>query len=117
MVYCEFHNSRLIRSETDDLVEESQNLASSLLATCLLVVHDASRCGQHNVAELTRWQEVVDPALNIFLLDVEARRDDSALVEASNQLDDNLARAVIVDNLKLSNVAFVFDIRKDIVTR
>lgn len=37
--------------------------------------------------------------------DVEARRDDSALVQTTDKLDDDLARSVIIDDLELSDVA------------
>ena len=39
------------------------------------------------------------------MADVEAGRDDAGLVEAAVELDDNLARTVVVDNLELADVA------------
>jgi hypothetical protein len=39
-------------------------------------------------------------------LDVETRRDDTGFVKASVELDDNLARTVVVDDLELVDVAF-----------
>ena len=55
--------------------------------------------------ELTRRQEVVGPLLNVGDGDVEPGHDDAALVEATGQVDDDLAAAVVVDDLELSNVA------------
>jgi hypothetical protein len=69
------------------------------------VVHDAGRCGEHDVTELTRGQQVDNPLLEVAELDVVAWGDDTALVQAAVELDDDLAVAVIIDLLKLANVA------------
>ena len=87
------------------LIEVAEDLATSVTTTGLLVVHDAVRRGQHNDAELTRRHQLSDPLLELAVLDVEARRDDTALVDASVEVDDDLARTAIIDNLKLSDVA------------
>jgi hypothetical protein len=90
---------------TQLLVEEADDLASDVLSASLLVVHDAGRGGEHNVAELTRWQQVDNPLLEVAELDVVAWGDDTALVQAAVELDDNLAVAVVIDLLELANVA------------
>lgn len=64
------------------LVEESEDLAGDVLSPSLLVVHDASRGGEDDVAELTGWKELLDPLLHVLELDVVARGDDTSLVEA-----------------------------------
>lgn len=87
------------------LVEEANDLARDVLATGLLVVHDTSGGGQDNVAELTRGQQTDSPLLEVCKLDVVAGRDDTGLVETADQLDNNLARAVVIDLLELANVA------------
>ena len=45
--------------------EESKNLSSQVLPPRLLVVHDASRGGQHHLAKLSGGQKVVRPLLNV----------------------------------------------------
>jgi hypothetical protein len=87
------------------LVKETDDLAGNVLAPGLLVVHDSSGGGEDDVAELTRWEELDNPLLEVVELDVVARADDTGLVEAAVELDDNLAVAVVVDLLELSNVA------------
>lgn len=77
-----------------------------MLATSLFVVHDTSRGGQNQVTELTRGQEVGGPFLKISKLNVEAGRNHTALVQAAVELDDNLARTVVINFLKLANVAY-----------
>jgi hypothetical protein len=36
--------------------------------------------------------------------DIEARRDDTALVQSANQFHNNLSGAVVIDDLELANV-------------
>ena len=74
--------------------------------TALLVVEHAVRRGEDEVAELTRRKERVGPLLDLVERDVEARRDDTALVESANELDNNLVAAVIIDHFKLADVAY-----------
>ncbi len=94
------------------LVEEAEDLAGNVLTTSLLVVHDTGRGGQDNVTERTGGQELLNPVLNLTELNVEARRNDTALVDTSVELDDNLARTVVVDLLELSDVALICKTQK-----
>ena len=107
------------------LVEETEELASNVLAARLLVVHDTGGGGQDNVAELTRGKELGSPLLEVAELDGVAGVDDTALVETGQycqknsieiyifgrenspavQLDDDLAGTVVIDLLELANVA------------
>jgi hypothetical protein len=76
-----------------------------VLPAGLLVVHDTGRGGEDNVTELTRGQQLDNPLLHVAELDVVAGGDDTSLVDAAVELDDNLAVAVVVDLLELANVA------------
>lgn len=77
-----------------------------MLSTGLLVVHDTSRGGEDDVAELTGRQQLDNPLLEVAETDVVAGGDDTSLVEAAVKLDNNLAGAVVVDLLELANVAW-----------
>lgn len=90
----------------ENLVEETEDLAGNVLPPGLLVVHDASRGGEDNVTELTGRKELDDPLLEVTELDVVAGGDDTGLVDAAVELDDNLAVAVVVNLLELANVAW-----------
>jgi len=72
------------------LVEESKDLSSCLFAASLLVSHDAVRCGDDDVTELTGWQKVDDPLLNVVVADVESWADDTALIQSAIQFNNNL---------------------------
>merc|ERR1719347_2126609 len=50
---------------------------------------------------------VIGPLLNFVDLDVKSGRNDSALVQPSVEVHNNLASSVIIDNLELSNVSFL----------
>ena len=47
------------------LVEKAEDLATGVLPLGLLVVHDAVRRGEDDVAELTRGQQVDHPLLQL----------------------------------------------------
>lgn len=87
------------------LIEETDDLASNVLSSGLLVVHDASAGGEDNVAELTRWQQFDDPLLEIAELAVVSRRDDTSLVETTVKLNNDLSVSVVIDFFELANVA------------
>lgn len=76
-----------------------------MLAAGLLVVHDASGGGQDDVTELTGGQQLDNPLLEVTETDVVAGGDDTGLVETAVQLDDDLAGAVVIDLLELSDVS------------
>ena len=76
-----------------------------MLATSLLVIHDTLRGGQHDVTELTAGKQVAGPHLNLIDLNIEAGRDAAALVETTNQIDDDLSGAVVIHDGDVTNVA------------
>ena len=77
-----------------------------MLASRLLVIHDALRGGQHDVTELTAGEQVAGPHLDLVHLDIEAGRDATALVQATNEIDHDLAGTVIVDHGDITNVTY-----------
>jgi hypothetical protein len=100
------------------LVEEADDLARDVLSAGLLVIHDAGRGGEDDVAELTGREQLDDPLLEVTESDVVAGRDDTGLVETAVELDNNLAVTVVIDLLELANVAFVngqYDARREMI--
>lgn len=72
---------------TNRLEEKADDLTSGVLATSLLVVHDTVRSGQDKVTELTGRQKIGAKLLDAAELDVEAGGDDTALVDATDEVD------------------------------
>lgn len=75
-----------------------------MLSAGLVVVEDTSGSSQDDNTEPTSWEQQVNPRLNLVNLDVETRRNDTSLVQSAVELDDDLARAVIIDLLELADV-------------
>lgn len=55
---------------------------------------------------MTGWEQVDNPLLEVTELDVVSWGDDTSLVETSVELDNNLAVAVVIDLLVLSDIAW-----------
>lgn len=70
------------------------------------MVHDTSGGGENDETELTSWEELDNPLLEVVKTDVVAWGDDTSLVEAAVKLDDDLAGAVVIDLLELSDVTW-----------
>jgi hypothetical protein len=70
------------------------------------MVHDAIRCREDERSELTSWQDSRCERLEVIDGDVETWADDAALVQATHQVDDDLAATMVVDNFELTNVSF-----------
>ena len=69
------------------------------------MVHDTISSCEHQVTEATGRKDVLHPLLNILDGDVESRRDDTALVDSADKLDDDLARSVVIDDLEFTDVS------------
>ena len=65
----------------------------------LLVVHDSVGGGENNVSELTGRKEVDDPLLNFVVSNVEPGGHNPALVDPTVELNNDLARPVVIDDL------------------
>ena len=73
------------------LKEESEDLASGMLPLSLFVIHDTISGSKHDVAELTRREQISSELLESIEGDVESRGDDTALVETTDEINDNLS--------------------------
>lgn len=88
-------------------------LSSGVLTTGLLVGHDTVRGGEDEGTELTGRKELVGPLLNVVEGAIEAGGDDTRLVQAAQKVDDDLAGAVVIDNLELSDVTVLLHQAKE----
>ena len=66
-------------AECVESVEEAEDLATNVLSSCLVLVHDAGRSGQHNETELLGRQQSVAPATNLLERNIKPRADAAAL--------------------------------------
>lgn len=87
------------------LIEVAEDLASNVFSAGLLVIHDTRRGGKNHVAVRTSRKHVRHPALNLGERNAETRRHNPALVDTAIERDNNLASAVVIDNVELADVA------------
>ena len=69
------------------------------------MVHDSLVSGEYKSSELTGWEHSIAEVLEVLELEIEVWRDNTALVESSVQVDDDLASTGIIDNLEFSDVS------------
>ena len=69
------------------------------------MVHDTLVGGEDNVTELTGGEDGVGEVLEVLELQVKTGGDNTALVEATVQVNDDLASAGIVNDGELVDVA------------
>merc|ERR1719183_621893 len=87
--------------------EEAYNFATRVFPTGFLVVHDAIRGSEHNMTELARRQEVGGKLLQATKRDIKSRRDHATFVDTTNQVDDDFACSVVINNLQIADVAML----------
>uniref|UniRef100_A0A0A9CUT9 40S ribosomal protein S15a n=1 Tax=Arundo donax TaxID=35708 RepID=A0A0A9CUT9_ARUDO len=69
------------------------------------MIHDASRGCQDDVPKLTGWKKPGCPALNLLHTNIETRADHPALVKPPVQFNHDLPGTMVINILKLTNVA------------
>lgn len=94
----------MVRGESR-LVDVSEDLPTNVLAPGLLVVEDTGRGGEDDLSEGPGREQQVDPVLDVTNGDVVTGGDDTSLVETTVELNDDLAGAMIVDDLELADVS------------
>ena len=78
------------------------------------VVHDSLVGGQDDVAELSGGEEMVHELLEVLDLEVEPGGDNSALVESSVKVNDDLATSLIVNDLELIDISMLLHDSKEL---
>jgi hypothetical protein len=66
--------------------------------------------------DLTGWKKPGSPALNLLHANIKTRADHPTLVEPAVQFNHNLTRSVVINILKLANVAYSKDQQSQIHT-
>lgn len=87
-----------------------------MLPPGLLVVDDTGGSGQDNVSEGSGWQERRDKRLDLADGHVVSWGDAAGLVDSAQELDNDLAGSVVVNDLELANVAWSTDRKREEVS-
>jgi small subunit ribosomal protein S15Ae len=82
-------------------VEETQNFTADLFASCFFVVKNSIGSSQYDDPEQTRRKKTANPVFDIRVREIITGAYDTALIDASIQLYDDLSRSMIVDVSKV----------------
>jgi len=92
--------------QLSDSVKETKYFTTDLLSLGFFVIHNTLIGCQNYISELTGGQNAVGEILEILQLKIKSRGDNTALVKASIQVNNNFTGASIINNSKLVDVAF-----------
>lgn len=76
-----------------------------MLPTSFSVIHNSVGCCQDKEAKVTRGEQIRAPLLQLTNANIEAGRDDSALVDATVELNNDLSTTLVFNELELVDVA------------
>ena len=93
-------------------VEVAEDLATDVLSLGFFVVHDTVGSGENDVSELSGGEDVVDELLEVLEFEVVSGGDDSALVQSSVQLNDDLSVSLVVNDLEFTDVTYTTRLRE-----
>merc|ERR1711982_232176 len=94
-------------------LEKNPNLSSDVFSPRFLVIHDTRRRRHHDETELTGWEEIGGPLLDLVDGNVESRGNDAALIQATSKIDDDFAGSVVVDAFEFSDVSVLHHHRQE----
>ena len=100
-------NKKVALFDSRSSVEETENLSSDMLLSGLEVVDNTLVGGEDDETELSGWENLWDKLLEVLELEVESWGDDTALVQSSVKVNDDLAGSGIVNNLELVDVTML----------
>lgn len=86
-------------------VEETEDLSSDMLGSGFVVIHDTLVGGEDDETELSGGEDGVVEIFELGEGEVESGGDDTALVESTVELDNDLTGSGVIDDLELVDVA------------
>ena len=76
-----------------------------MLPAGLSVIHDSVRRRQDKEAKVTRGEQIRAPLLQLSNTNIKAGGDDTTLVDAAIELNNNLSTTLVLNKLELVDVA------------
>ena len=86
-------------------VEETEDLSTNLGLSGGLVIHDTLVGGEDDVTELSGWEDLIDELLEVLGFKVESWGDDTAFVESSVEVNNDLSGSLVINDLEFTDVA------------
>ena len=95
-------------------VEETKDFTTDMVLSGLNVIHDTLVGGKNDISELSGWQDLVHKLLEILKLEVESWGDDTALVQSTVKLNDDLTGSSVINDLELIDVSVMLHNSKEL---
>src|SRR5574340_564015 len=86
-------------------VEETKYFSSNILPSSLFMIHNSSRCCQHNKSKLSGGKEPSSPAFNLLNTHVKTRTNNPTFVQPAVEFNNNFSKSMIIDELKFPNIS------------
>jgi len=87
--------------------EEAEDLTTGVFPLLFFVDHDTVGGGEDEVTELPGGQDIGLVLLDLINLGVEPGRDDTALVQPTDEVDNDLSLPVVIDDLEIANITLL----------
>jgi hypothetical protein len=82
------------------LEEVAQDLATSVLLLGIFVIHNTVRSGEDETTELTSREDFSGIGIDFSQVNIVTRRDDTSLVDATEELNNDLTRTTVIDDFE-----------------
>ena len=79
-----------------------------------VMVHDTLVGGEDDVTELSGWQEGIDELLEILELEVESWGDNTALVQSSVKINNDLSGSGIINDFEFANISVLLHLSEEL---
>jgi len=107
LYFCLFSNN------SNNSVEETEDLATSLLESGLFVVHNTVGGGHNQETELSGGKDIVGELLVVIELDIESGGDNTALVDSAEEIDNDFIGSVVIDNFEFTDISVLLHNSKE----
>merc|ERR1719486_1403197 len=85
--------------------KKNPTILTCVFAASLFMIHDSIRSCHNKMTELTGRQQICRQLLNASKRHIKTWRNHTTLVDATNELDNDLARAMVIYNLHIADIS------------
>jgi len=79
-----------------------------------VVIHNTFGGGEDKVTELSGWHNLGDELLEVLNLKVESWGDDTAFVESSVQINNNLSGSGVINDFEFVDISILLHASKEL---
>ena len=104
---CRYELNQCMIAHLTRSVEETEDLTTDLSLSGLVVGDDTLVGGEDDETELSGREDGVAELLEVLELEVESGRDNTALVESTVEVNNDLVATLVIDDGELTDVALL----------